>query len=66
MTKLRVLSCLALILSATSATSGHAWEAIQEPGLEAFNQSLRVGRWSNFAADTYRLPENAMASTRRR
>ena len=64
MTKLRVLS-LALILTATSATSGHAWEAVQEPGLEAFNESLRVGPWPNLAADTYRLPANAMARMRR-
>jgi hypothetical protein len=65
MTNLRILSCLALILAATSATPGHAWEAVQEPGLQAFNESLRVGPWSNLAADTYRLPANAMARMRR-
>jgi hypothetical protein len=66
MTKLIVLSCLALILTAASATSGHAWQAVQEPGLQAFNQSLRAGPRSNFAAGTHRRPANAMASTRRR
>ena len=40
MTKLRVLSCLALILSAAFATSGHAWEAVQKSGLEAFNEAF--------------------------
>jgi len=66
MTKLRLLSCLALILSAAFPTSGHAWEAIQEPGLEAFNESLRAGPWPNLAAGTYLPPANAMASMRRR
>jgi hypothetical protein len=66
MTYLRGLSCAALILSAASATSAHAWEAVQEPGLEAFSESLRIGPWSNLAAGTYRLPANAMASMRRR
>src|SRR4029453_14253622 len=38
----------------------------KKPGLQAFNQSLRAGPRSNFAAVTHRRPANAKASTRRR
>ena len=48
MTQLIVLSCLALILSTAIVTAGRAWQAVQEPGLQAFNQSLRVGRPAKF------------------
>jgi len=40
MTQLIVLSCLALILSTAFVTAGRAWQAVLEPGLQAFSQSL--------------------------
>jgi len=66
MTQLIVLSCLALVLSMAFATSGRAWQAVQEPGMQAFNQSLRANSRPNFAARTHRRAANAMASMRRR
>jgi hypothetical protein len=48
---------MAVILSAAIATPLHAQEASQEPGLQAFYQSLGVGSQSNTTA-------SAMASIR--
>ncbi len=56
MTNFKLLSAAA-ILSAAIATPVFAQEAVQEPGLQAFYQSLGVGSQSNATA-------SAMASTR--
>jgi hypothetical protein len=56
MTNFKLLSAAA-ILSAAIATPVFAQEAVQEPGVQAFYQSLGVGSQSNATA-------SAMASTR--
>jgi hypothetical protein len=56
MTNFKLLSAAA-ILSAAIATPVFAQEAVQEPGMQAFYQSLGVGSQSNATA-------SAMASTR--
>jgi hypothetical protein len=56
MTNFKLLTAAA-ILSAAIATPVVAQEAVQEPGLQAFYQSLGVGSQSNATA-------RAMASTR--
>jgi hypothetical protein len=56
MTNFKLLSAAA-ILSAAIATPVFAQEAVQEPGLQAFYQSLGVESQSNATA-------SAMASTR--
>jgi hypothetical protein len=56
MTNFKILSAAA-ILSAAIVTPVFAQEAVQEPGVQAFYQSLGVGSQSNAAA-------TAMASTR--
>jgi hypothetical protein len=56
MTNFKLLSAAA-ILSAAIATPVFAQEAVQEPGVQAFYQSLGVGSRSNTTA-------SAMASTR--
>jgi hypothetical protein len=56
MTSFKLLSAAA-ILSTVIATPGFAQEAVQEPGVQAFYQSLGVGSQSNATA-------SAMASTR--
>jgi hypothetical protein len=56
MTQLKLLAVTA-ILSAAAATPGFAQQAVQEPGAQAFYQSLGVG--SHDAA-----PASAMASVR--
>jgi hypothetical protein len=56
MNKLKLLA-VAAILSAAAATPGFAQQAVQEPGAQAFYQSLGVG--SHDAA-----PTSAMASVR--
>jgi hypothetical protein len=56
MTNFKLLS-MAAIFSTMIATPGIAQEAVQEPGLRAFNQSLRVGSPSSATA-------SAMASAR--
>jgi hypothetical protein len=53
MTKFKLLA-VAAILSTTIATPGIAQQAVQEPGLQAFYQSLGVGSQS-------RATSNAMA-----
>jgi hypothetical protein len=57
MTNFKLLSAAA-ILSAAIATPVFAQQAVDEPGLQAFYQSLGVGSQSNATA-------SAMASTRR-
>jgi hypothetical protein len=57
MTNFKLLTAAA-ILSATIVTPVFAQEAVQEPGVQAFYQSLGVGSQSNATA-------SAMASTRR-
>jgi hypothetical protein len=57
MTNFKLLGAAA-ILSAAIATPALAQEAVQEPGVQAFYQSLGVGSQSNATA-------SAMASTRR-
>ena len=56
MTSFKLLGAAA-ILSAAIATPVFAQEAVQEPGVQAFYQSLGVGSPSNVTA-------SAMASTR--
>jgi hypothetical protein len=56
MTKFKLLG-VAAVLSVTIATPVVAQQAVQEPGLQAFYESLGVGSQSSAAA-------NAMASTR--
>jgi hypothetical protein len=56
MTNFKLLSAAA-ILSAAIAAPVFAQEAVQEPGVQAFYQSLGVGSQSNATA-------SAMASTR--
>jgi hypothetical protein len=56
MTNFKLISAAA-ILSAAIATPAFAQEAVQEPGLQAFYQSLGAGSQSNATAI-------AMASTR--
>jgi hypothetical protein len=56
MTSFKLLGAAA-ILSAAIATPVFAQEAVQEPGVQAFYQSLGVGSQSNATA-------SAMASTR--
>jgi hypothetical protein len=56
MTNFKLLGAAA-ILSAAIATPVFAQEAVQEPGVQAFYQSLGVGSRSNATA-------SAMASTR--
>ena len=56
MTNFKLLSA-AVILTATIATPVVAQEAVQEPGLQAFYQSLGVGSHNSSTA-------SAMASTR--
>jgi hypothetical protein len=56
MTKFKLLS-VAAVLSAAIATPVVAQEAVQEPGLQAFYQSLGVGSQSSATA-------SAMASAR--
>jgi hypothetical protein len=56
MTKFKLLA-VAAILSMTVATPGIAQQAVQEPGLQAFYQSLGVGSQSSATS-------NAMASAR--
>jgi hypothetical protein len=57
MTKFKLLS-VAAVLSVAIATPVVAQEAVQEPGLQAFYQSLGVGSHSSATA-------SAMASARR-
>jgi hypothetical protein len=54
MNKLKLLA-VAAILSAAAATPGFAQQAVQEPGAQAFYQSLGVGSQNG-------APTNAMAS----
>ena len=56
MTNFKLISAAA-ILSAAIATPAFAQEAVQEPGLQAFYQSLGVGSHDGLTA-------SAMASTR--
>ena len=56
MTKFKLLS-VAAILSTVIATAGIAQQAVQEPGLQAFYQSLGVGSRTSGTA-------SAMASAR--
>ncbi len=50
MTKFKLLS-VAAILTAAIATPAVAQQAVQEPGEQAFYQSLRVGSGANRTAD---------------
>ena len=54
MTQLIVLSCLALILSTAFVTAGRAWQAVLEPGLQAFSQSFRANSRPYLAARSHR------------
>jgi hypothetical protein len=56
MNKLKLLA-VAAILSAAAATPGFAQQAAQEPGAQAFYQSLGVGSHDS-------APTSAMASVR--
>jgi hypothetical protein len=56
MTNFKLLA-VAAVLSTAIATPGMAQQAVQEPGLQAFYQSLGVGSQS-------RATSNAMASAR--
>jgi hypothetical protein len=56
MTRFKLFSAVALV-SATIATPVVAQQAVQEPGAQAFYQSLGVG--------SYSYPQNALASVGR-
>jgi opacity protein-like surface antigen len=58
MTRFKLLSAVALA-SATIVTPAVAQQAVQEPGAQAFYQSLGVG------SHNYNYPQNALASVGR-